>query len=65
RHTFSGYAVSQLRHIERNPNETYLKHKINGISKLKNLFKNKLITIEWLNNNFNKDIVDEVINNAL
>jgi hypothetical protein len=66
KHTFSGYAVSQLRQLNstKNAQETINEHKNKGIKKLVSLYKENKISDIWLKEHFNSRIVD-MVKNAL
>jgi predicted nucleotidyltransferase len=60
RHTFSGYAVSQLLKAEEDSEDTYNTHFKKGIKKLINLLKEEKIDKEWIKSNFNKIIFERI-----
>ena len=61
RYTFAGYAVSQLRQINREPERILNNHRVRGIKKLKVLLSEDKITVDWLSRNFDSKIIDAVL----
>lgn len=59
KHTFSGYAMAQLKRIK--GHNKWINQELRGIEKLKHLWKDKKISKEWLESKFPQNIVEKVV----